>query len=116
MATKKSILLDELCIFCEETEATCQCPLGFLSVQTNPPIQQECYCERQPGGCGLVEWKPLHPRAFQVGLVKKLDSALRRDWREGDDGHMSLEMVVCPAEALWIAKALKANIHKKSKR
>jgi hypothetical protein len=118
---RKSVLLDEPCV-CGKTDDKCKCPLGFFSpedpVETNPP-NQKCYCEVALGGGydgDLGEWRPDDPEVFQRVLIKKIYSALRRDWVEGADGNLSLEMVVCPAEALWIAKALKANIHKKSKR
>jgi hypothetical protein len=77
--------------------------------------QQKCYCEAalQPGfNCGLGEWKPDDPQAFQRGLIKKLYSALRLDWEEGRDGNLILELTICPAEALWMGKALKSDIRK----
>ena len=123
MVSKTSIMLDEPCV-CGETDDKCECPLGFCTiedddavVQTNPPIQQKCYCELalQPGSdCSVVEWRPDDPEAFLIAIVKKLYGALRKDWGQGDEGHLCLELAICPAEAVWIAKALKANLRQES--
>jgi hypothetical protein len=97
--------------------------LGFFNreydavVQTNPPDQQKCYCEvaLQPGfDCGLLGWRPDDPEAFQLRLIKKIYSALRRDWGQDRNDHLALDLVICPAEAQWIVKALKANIRHES--
>jgi hypothetical protein len=119
----KTTILDELCV-CGQTEDDCECALGFCSpedadavVQANPPNQQKCYCQVvwEPGfGCALVEWRPDDPEAFQVSLIKKIFGALRGYWGEPEGGHLSLDLDICPAEALWIAKSLKANIRKQS--
>jgi hypothetical protein len=75
---------------------------------------EKCYCEvaLQDGyDCALIEWKPEDPKAFQQAIVNKIESALMNDWGEDRSGKLCLpDMIVCPAEALWIAKALKANI------
>jgi len=114
MNSKNSTCLDEACI-CGETEDNCECALGFFNPEdseTNPVKQAKCFCEGafQPGCSALVEWRPDDPEAFQLRLIKKIYRGLRGYWGEGDNGHLSLDLAICPAEALWIAKSLKSRI------
>ena len=75
--------------------------------------QEKCYCEvaLQDGyNCDLNEWTPEDPKAFQQAIVKKIEHALAADWGQDRSGRLRLpDLIICPAEALWIARALKVE-------
>jgi len=75
--------------------------------------QEKCYCEvalKDGYNCGLGEWRPADPKAFQQSIVKKVDRALMEDWGPDRSGNLCLpDLILCPAEALWIVQALKDN-------
>jgi hypothetical protein len=78
------------------------------------PQQQECYCEvalQEGYNCGLDDWRPEHPKAFLQGIVQKLEDAIMEDWAPDRSGKLCLpDVVICPAEALWIAQSLRKSI------
>ena len=83
-----------------------------MKKQTIQPQPEKCYCEAalEDGyNCDLGEWRPENPKTFQQAIVKKIEHSLREDWGEDRSGKLCLpDLVICPAEALWIVQALKA--------
>jgi hypothetical protein len=80
------------------------------NIERKPQLTEECYCvaaQRPEFDCALVEWGPKDPRAFQSAMLRKLEVALKQDWWEDRDGNICLpDLVICPAEALWMVRSL----------